>query len=78
MSNSSITAGPACRLYLGKTPIKLQPPGLSVTQSFRILACGAMSHGDEISREKDILKINFEAATDFAFVLQAPFPGYFS
>lgn len=49
-----------------------------MTQSFRILACGAMSHGDEISREKDILKINFETATGFAFALQAPFPGYFS
>lgn len=78
ISNSPITAGPARRLYLGKSPIELQLPGPSLTQSFRILACGAMSHGDEISREKDILKINFDTATGFAFTLQVPFPRYFS
>lgn len=37
-----------------------------------------MSHGDEISREKNILKISFETATCFAFALQVPFPGYFN
>ena len=37
-----------------------------------------MSHGDEISREKDILKISFETATGRTFALEVPFPGYFS
>jgi hypothetical protein len=40
-----------------------------MTQHFRILACSAMSHGDEISREKDILKISFETAAGSAFPL---------
>lgn len=67
--NTWIITSWALRLYLGKTPIEPQLPQSSLTQSFRILACGVMSHGDEISREKDILKISFETTTGSAFAL---------
>lgn len=49
-----------------------------MTQSFRILACQTMSHGDEILRERSIFKISFETATGFVLVLEVSFPGYFS
>lgn len=71
-SNACLTAGWACRLYLGKTPIELGLPGPCIIQSFRMLACTSMSHADEISRDEDILKISLETTTGSALALPAP------
>lgn len=62
-SHACITAGWAPRLYLGKTPIEFWLPEPCIIQSFRMLACSPMSHADEMSRDKGILKISTETAT---------------